>query len=1109
MGRRDRATQDEGAAEGRRGQGHVAWLAPWLVLGLTLLTVVITLVLLGLSGRSIPVPDVLVDRIEARANRALAGHGSVNIIGADLVVSAGFVPQIRLSQVTLLSERGQRLATLSDLRGALHGHAFVRGRIEPQRLSVTGARLAIRRLEDGTFDIAPGAAAFSGMTRRPADILDALDETLMLPALAGLESVRVEGLAILFDDVRSGQVWTVSGGRLDLTRADGRMAMTLGFDLYGEAGVSSAGATAPGAAALGHAVLTLETEQANSAARLTATLTGVSARDLAAQVPALAWLGALDAPISGALESGFDAEGDLTPLTARLDIGPGALQPTDDTKPVRFDRAQLALAYDPAKSELTLSELGIDSPTLKARAAGTGWLKGFDDGVPDALVAQIRVDELQANPEGVFDDAVTIGEGLLDARVELDPFRLTIGQLVLVDQGHRIATRGQITAEPEGWAVALDMAVDAIQTDRLLALWPVAAVPKTRQWLIENVATGELFDVQAAMRLAPGREPRLALNYLFRGTEVRFLKTLPPVIDAAGYASINDYSYTLVAEKGVIRAPKGGDIDVSGSVITVDDLRARPTYAGITLKSRGSLTATLALLDEKPFGFMKRAGRPVDLAEGTAELVTDIRMPLIKKVPLKDLDYRVKGRLLDVRSATLAPGRVLTAAELAIAADEKGMSLSGRAALDGVPAEGAWRQDFGPEGRGKSRLVARVEITKAALDTFSIALPDGSVKGQGEARVEIAVERGKAPEMKLTSDLAGLALAIPEVGWSKPADRTGSLTVEATLGTPPDVRALSLSAAGLEASGRVVLKEDGGLDRAEFPDVRLSDWFEGDVTLTGRGRGRTVGVAIAGGSVDLRRADFGGGGGGEAPITVALDRLRISEGISLTDFRGAFAAGGGTTGTFTGLVNGAAPIAGAMAPADNGRAAFRIESEDAGLAIASAGLFGSGRGGRMTMLLQPEGPEGHYNGTVNIRSIRVVDAPALAGLLNAISVVGLITELQGAGIAFTDVEGRFRLTPEAVEIRQGSAVGASLGVSAAGVYRTSDGALDLQGVISPVYLLNGVGQIFSRQRDGLFGFNYTMTGTPEKTRVAVNPLSILTPGMFREIFRKPPPTLDQ
>jgi hypothetical protein len=55
-------------------------------------------------------------------------------------------------------------------------------------------------------------------------------------------------------------------------------------------------------------------------------------------------------------------------------------------------------------------------------------------------------------------------------------------------------------------------------------------------------------------------------------------------------------------------------------------------------------------------------------------------------------------------------------------------------------------------------------------------------------------------------------------------------------------------------------------------------------------------------------------------------------------------------------------------------------------------------------------------------------------------------------------------------------------------------------------MVNGlVGGLFSPRREGLFGFTYRLTGTPEDSSVSVNPLSVLTPGIFREIFRRPPP----
>ena len=175
--------------------------------------------------------------------------------------------------------------------------------------------------------------------------------------------------------------------------------------------------------------------------------------------------------------------------------------------------------------------------------------------------------------------------------------------------------------------------------------------------------------------------------------------------------------------------------------------------------------------------------------------------------------------------------------------------------------------------------------------------------------------------------------------------------------------------------------------------------------------------------------------------------------------------------------------------------------------MAAAGIFEQGRGGELDLFDVP----GFWAAAVDGRGAwaerRVAGGPALAELLSAISVVGLLEQLGGEGLAFSSGDVRFILTPEAVEITQGSAVGASLGISFAGLYQTAGARLDLQGVVSPIYLVNGLGQIFSRPGEGLFGFNYRLSGSADDPAVSVNPLSVFTPGMFREIFRSAPPNL--
>ncbi|MDA0962997.1 MAG: DUF3971 domain-containing protein, partial [Proteobacteria bacterium] len=244
--------------------------------------------------------------------------------------------------------------------------------------------------------------------------------------------------------------------------------------------------------------------------------------------------------------------------------------------------------------------------------------------------------------------------------------------------------------------------------------------------------------------------------------------------------------------------------------------------------------------------------------------------------------------------------------------------------------------------------------------------------------------------------------------------------------------------------------------------------------------------------------------GGDALIA-RLDRLQVTDTIALTGFEGRFGLSGGLDGSFAARVNGQVPITGRVVP-QAGRSALRILSDDGGGVARAAGILRQAVGGAFAMTLTPVGQAGTFDGTVSVRDTYVRDAPAMAALLNAISVVGLLNELAGQGILFSEVEARFRLTPDQLRVVEARATGPSLGLTMDGLYDVATRQLAMQGVISPVYLLNQIGGVLAPRRgEGLFGFNYTLSGPADAPSVQVNPLSGLAPGFFREIFRAPDP----
>ncbi|WP_220033682.1 AsmA-like C-terminal region-containing protein [Rhodobacter viridis] len=1095
----------------------MAWprrrLGIWLVLGLALLAAMLAVATVALTHLPVPVPHALVSRIEARANAALAGRMVLHVGSASLVIEEGFAPEVRLGMVQIAQPSGLPLAVLPELRTRLRPEELLRGRVLPQRLQIAGASVALFRGADGRIDLNLGnGGAIKLDLTDPLKVTDSIEAIFATPALQGVTEVSAEDLHIRMVDERLERIWEVSQGRFRLTQTAEAIGLTLAFDVGAKDALPA------------QVALTASTQKHSPAAEFGAAVTGMPAADLAVQSPALAVLRTLDAPISGTLRSGITEEGVVRQLDASLHIGQGALQPSEAVKPVPFDAADLRLSYQPHSGVVEISRLDLQSRALRLAATGTVRLADFEKGLPREALAQVTLSDIASDPEGLFEKPARFSQGAIDLRLRLDPFRVDLGQVQLVEGSRRISAKGQVLAGPAGWRVAFDAGVGAISSADLLALWPKSLVPPTREWLAENVATGELRNVHAALRLVPKVPPRLELGYEFRGAEVKVLRTLPPVREGRGFAGITENKHTLMVEEGTLQAPSGGQIEVADSVMTVPDIREKPARAEVKLVTRAPIPAALSLLDQEPFHFMSKAGRGTDIATGWAEARTQLRFQMKKRILTEDVDFQVAARLTDVVSDKIVPGHTLTSPRLTLTADRAGMVISGAGTFDIVPFQGRWAQRFGPEFRGISRVDGFVEVTPEGLDHFKIALPKGSVLGEGWGSLVIDLHKDQVPAYRFASDLKGLKLAIPEVGWSKGAAATGRIEVAGHLGPVASVDSLKASAPGIAAEGRLQIS-DKGFEKAIFSKLAIGKWFDGVVDLIGRGKGRVPDVKVHSGWLDLRSASFGGAaagggtggagragaGGGAATgagnrIDAQLDRLTVSSGIALTPLSGQFTSKSGFSGDFRGRVNGGPEVTGAVLPTGNGRSAVRITGPDAGAALAAAGVFSKARGGTLDLTLMPVETKS-YDGRLAVSNLRVKDAPVLASMLSAASVIGLLEQLNGEGILFSDVSGRFHLSPQGVSVTSGQAVGASMGVTMNGNYYPDTKAIDMQGVVTPFYLVNAIGQIFARKGEGLFGFNYRMRGTSDAPRIAINPLSIFTPGMFREIFRRAPPKL--
>ncbi len=186
-----------------------------------------------------------------------------------------------------------------------------------------------------------------------------------------------------------------------------------------------------------------------------------------------------------------------------------------------------------------------------------------------------------------------------------------------------------------------------------------------------------------------------------------------------------------------------------------------------------------------------------------------------------------------------------------------------------------------------------------------------------------------------------------------------------------------------------------------------------------------------------------------------------------------------------------------------------VSGNDAGELLRRGKFYENGYGGLFKASI-------HYNsrfkmsGTLEIEEFRIRNAPVLAQIISSASIIGLLDNLNGNGLLFTKIEGSFDYKTGELTLKDGVAVGPSLGLTMDGFeqYGKKQNTVNVSGLVSPVYIINGVvkaipliGKVLGGEKgEGVFGVSYKVQGNSSSPIVLVNPLSILTPGIFRNIF---------
>ncbi|MGE3281149.1 MAG: AsmA-like C-terminal domain-containing protein [Alphaproteobacteria bacterium] len=997
--------------------------------------------------------DFLAPYVEAALDRAGIGI-DVTLSGMRLGIDLpAHRVDLRADNVRLAAPDGTRLASLPQTAMSLALGPLLQGRVEPTSLIVEKPVVHLRRDAGGavSIDLAPSEPGADSAGPVALDRL--LRPAEGDPAAALPRRVAIRGATVLIDDEGSGLTWRADPVDIAIERGPDRISGDISLAM-------PLGASRPELRAV------FRYAAASRNLDLDLSLDGVLPADLPAPVPELAPLRQVEAALSGRLQMRIDLDA-VTAEAARLDIAIGNGRLRSELLPnggIAIGGGELRAVYDPEGRELRLDTLRLD-------------LGGGGELAIAAVMPGIAAERIAAAIEGRPHAPVKAG----------------------------------VTAT-----------LKHIPAARLGELWPALFSPGGRRWVLANVHDGVLDEasVQLAIDLDPAARTAVVAQasgtLRYRDVTATYLKGLEPVRKVGGRAVFDSDRLEFTPTEGWLRG-----LRVTGGALLLTELGQDVEWLTVDLPVAGPLRDVLDIIDAKPLGYARDIG--VDPAKVTGQVETRLhfRLPLLDALKLAQVEYKVEARLAGVGIAGAALDRDISDGDFALAIDKPGARLHGTARFADVPvrldSELLFHVKKGP--RARYRVAASLDDTARRRLGIEIAPERFGGPVAIDARyTEFAGNRGEAD---ILLDLRDAALGLPETGWKKLPGSAGTARVILDLDNDgiSRVRRIDAQAPGLHAvlSGRFTA------DGKTVEQIDIHRLTLGDSDLAG-----TVVRRPAGGwRADIHAAVLDAGhllkdsGGAAAIRSDAADRLpplavntRIGRlllgprrelrqvAASLLwdggDWRSAQIdaqyAGGGALWLRLGEESGGQPV--------------MVQSDDLGAMLKLLDITDTVEGGRLRMdgqLMREDGKQvlrAHLEGkdyTVKNSStaLRVLSLPSLTGIASALS---------GSGLPFSTLRGDLIYRDGVVSIENALAYGESIGVTAAGWIDTERDRMQLNGTLAPAYALNSlpgkvpvIGAALGGSQ-GLFAADFQLSGAASDPEVAVNPLSILTPGGLRTLF---------
>ncbi len=1144
-----------GTATSRRTARRVRFRAgPWtrlLAKGLGLLAgstaVVAALLYVKLLHSPISL-KMLAESIESSIAADLAGM-SLKIDDAELRLAQGGRVEFGLRNVRLLDSNGLQIGQAPTATIEVSSRALRYGQIAPERIQLISPRLNIAlgdHMSAGASHAASPAVAAPVQTAVNADpaaadaeaplgraelikmLVEATSRARRREAASAfLKEITLSEATIVVEVAARKSIWRAPLIQVDI---DHRRSRSL---IDGRATIGSLA----GDADITFSVFELD---AANTVELTLGVQRLVPRGFARTLPQLALLESIALPLAGDIRLTLAKTGEVLAGKMALGVGVGKLDlPWLLGTPLTVDGGQLDLTYDNARQlfEIAPSSLLFGTSVIKFGGTfakgqhpteGPGWSLNLA-ALPGSNVADDRGQVIAPVTNGTLSGFVVPDLG----RVILSQFQAKIADTELRADGFATDVTGAIQGRLDGRIGTMPVAL-------LKGLWPRALAPAARTWVTRRITRGQLqggtfkLAVGDSQTGGAGQTSRASLAMEGTGVDIQAMEGLPPLDVPRMLVRLEGTSLEINAPDAAFVVGEGRRFPLKTVRLTAVDLTGDQPTAEIAARLTGPLGAGLELVERLSGQSLRSFGVNPLAVEGKVEGPLKVVVPLHANVSASELKIDGKLKLSDGRARQLIGPYDVSGASLAFDITDKAIDARGDLLIKGVSAKATWQYVFQTPADKQPPL--RVVATLDANERTQLGLDVNDIV-QGEVPVEIVVARDTRGEaqVRVRADLAKADLVLENVAWRKPPGRAAVFQFDVGKGPQgrTELQNVKLVGDDVAVEGWMALGPDNKLKEFMFPEFSVNVVTR--LEVQGKLRPDNVWEIKAKGPTydgkDLFRSLFNVGQLTDRPIAPSKEKAGLELvaeidnviGYAETSLRGVRAKVARRNDKLTALDvramhDGGKPFAAELRTEGAGRRLL-ARSADAGQTLRIVGFYPNAIGGQLELEanLDAKGAA-DKTGLLRVDQFAVLGDPIVSEVLQssdsgqpAISkrgqkrVVRERIEFDRLRVPFSIGFGQFVMNDAAIS---GPLIGATIQGKVDFKSRTLDVGgtyVPLSGINSAVGAIPVLGQLLAGPKgEGVFGVTYGVKGSIADPQVIVNPLSLVTPGIFREVFQMTP-----